>query len=212
MEAGGRSTGKCPRHQQTTPVCLTAIKTIITTINNGTQATPGPYSTTRSYTLLRKKTHRDITTNKAQNLSAFIKGAIHGIQPNSRVLVQTLLPIRPSSAALEMEVLLPAVHVLLQVPLHTQWAVAEKIHHSFISVALNSVDSRNSKEAPITPRDLARHPPRPTTPKMVQKPGCQTSNIERLRSPSVHDSPLTAGQEQTRLRRSLKNTKKRRSR
>lgn len=209
MEAGGRSTGKCPRHQQTTPVCLTAIKTIITTINNGTQATPGPYSTTCSYTLLRIKTHRDITTNKAQNLSAFIKGAIHGIQPNSRVLVQTLLPICPSSAALEMEVLLPAVHVLLQVPLHTQWAVAEKIHHSFISVALNSVDSRNSKEAPITPRDLARHPPCPTTLKMVQKPGCQTSNIERLRSPSVHDNPLTAGQEQTRLRRSLKNTKKR---
>ncbi|KAK1882396.1 hypothetical protein KUDE01_023179, partial [Dissostichus eleginoides] len=183
-------------HQQTTPVCLTAIKTIITTINNGTQATPGPYSTTRSYTLLRKKTHRDITTNKAQNLSAFIKGAIHGIQPNSKVLVQTLLPICPSSAALEMEVLLPAVHVLLQVPLHTQWAVAEKIHHSFISVALNSVDSRNSKEAPITPRDLARHPPRPTTLRMVQKPGCQTSNIERLRSPSVHDSPLTAGEAQ----------------
>ncbi|KAF0022134.1 hypothetical protein F2P81_025613 [Scophthalmus maximus] len=49
-EAEGRSSGKSCLHQQTTPVCLTATKTTITTIN-GTQAAPEPHSTTCRYTL-----------------------------------------------------------------------------------------------------------------------------------------------------------------
>lgn len=189
MEAGGRSTGKSRLHQQTTPVCLTATKTIITTIN-GTQAIPGPYSTTFHYTLMRKRTHGAITTNKAQNLSALIKGTLQEIWSSSSHLVQTLLPTRPSSAVLKMEVLLPAVHVLLPVPLHTQQPVAEKIHQSFISAALASVDSRNSREALITPQDL-----RLSHLTLVQNQGFRISNIERSHSPSAHDSLPTAGQE-----------------
>lgn len=65
MEIEGRMTEKSCLHQQTTPVCLTATKTIITTIN-GTQATPEPHSTTPRYTLWRKRTAGAIITNKAQ--------------------------------------------------------------------------------------------------------------------------------------------------
>lgn len=65
METEGRMTAKLCLHQQTTPVCLTATKTIITTIN-GTLATPEPHSTTPRYTLWRKRTPGAIITNKAQ--------------------------------------------------------------------------------------------------------------------------------------------------
>lgn len=191
MEAKGRWTAKSRLHQQTTPVCLTATKTITTSIS-GTQATPKSPSTTCHHGRMKTRSHGAITTNKAQNLKEFIKEVTQGIQ--------TLHPTHPS--VLNMKVVLPAVHAPPQVHPLTWSPLAEKINQSFFSAVPTPEDSRNSREAPVTPRDMAHHHlPLLQHLTLVKNPGPQRLKTER---PQARDTPPTADRKPTGLRRSLK--------
>lgn len=137
--------GKCPLHQQITPVCLIATRIIIPTIS-GRLATAELNSTTPHCTLWWRRTHGAITTNKAQRLSA---GEIQRILVPPSPLLQTRLLVHPPEKDI------PLSTIQLSYPAYL--CMGEKIHQSLTRAILFKVYIKNSPSVPVIDRFPALH-------------------------------------------------------
>lgn len=122
-----------------------------------------------------------------RNLSGVIKESLQGIRRSQALLVQNLPPTPPSSAAANTENPPPAALTAPTAP--------EKTHRPVVT-ALSSM-GRNSREAPVTPREQAWHPSRPLQPTLAgSSPSFQMSNTKRHQRPPACRSLPASDQEQ----------------